>query len=206
MFVEQFGGKQAPRISPHDWLTMRAASSWLSLSYLIFSCCQLPFCEFPKHTTAFHYRYDMQMYCTFVNQHFPGLPASGTHCVWYSFILKFLLKSWIGNISWFQENIMKPFPCYEVDSEIIKLLRYMWMRVPKKLEIHSASFKAIRFLQLCLSISLVFYLAYLSLSRLPFSLSLSLYISHTQTQTYTQTRARVPLPSGRLMLCIWNFS
>jgi hypothetical protein len=29
------------------------------------------------------YRYDMQMYCTFVlfvNQHFPGLPASETHC------------------------------------------------------------------------------------------------------------------------------
>jgi hypothetical protein len=24
------------------------------LSYLIFSCCQLPFCEFPKNTTAFH--------------------------------------------------------------------------------------------------------------------------------------------------------
>jgi hypothetical protein len=37
----------------------------------------------PKHTTALHYRYGMQMYCTFVlsvNQHFPGLPASGTHC------------------------------------------------------------------------------------------------------------------------------
>jgi hypothetical protein len=57
MFVEQFGGKQAPRISPHYWLTMRAAGSWLSLSYLIFSCCQFPFCEFPKHTTALHYRY-----------------------------------------------------------------------------------------------------------------------------------------------------
>jgi hypothetical protein len=56
---------------------------YLNLSYLFFSCCQLPFCEFPKHTTAFHYRYDMQIYCTsvlFVNQHFPGLPASGTHC------------------------------------------------------------------------------------------------------------------------------
>jgi hypothetical protein len=29
------------------------------------------------------YGYDMQMYCTFVlfvNQHFPGLPASETHC------------------------------------------------------------------------------------------------------------------------------
>jgi hypothetical protein len=29
--------KQAPRISPHVWLTTRAASSWLSLSYLILS-------------------------------------------------------------------------------------------------------------------------------------------------------------------------
>jgi hypothetical protein len=40
-------------------------------------------CEFPKHTTIFHYRYDMQMYCTsvlFVNQHFLGLPSSGMHC------------------------------------------------------------------------------------------------------------------------------
>jgi hypothetical protein len=83
MFVEQFGGKQAPSLSPRDWLTTRAVSSWLSLSYLIFSCYQLPFCEFPKHTTALHYRYDMQMYCTFVlfvNLHFPGLPASGEHC------------------------------------------------------------------------------------------------------------------------------
>jgi hypothetical protein len=79
MFVEHFGGEQAPRISPYDWLTTRAASS-----YLIFSCCQLPFSEFPKHKTALHYRHDMQMYCTFVlfvNQHFPGLPASGTHCI-----------------------------------------------------------------------------------------------------------------------------
>jgi hypothetical protein len=41
--------KQAPRISPHDWLTTRAASSWLSLFYLIFSCYQLPFREFTKH-------------------------------------------------------------------------------------------------------------------------------------------------------------
>jgi hypothetical protein len=47
MFVEQFGGKQALHIS-HDWLTMRAASSWLSLSYLIFSCYQLPFLRIPK--------------------------------------------------------------------------------------------------------------------------------------------------------------
>jgi hypothetical protein len=65
-------------------LRSRLFSCWLSLSYLIFSCCKLPFCEFQKHTTALHYRYDMQMYCTFVlfvNQHFQGLPASGTHCI-----------------------------------------------------------------------------------------------------------------------------
>jgi hypothetical protein len=44
-------------------------------------------CEFQKYTTAFHYRYDMQMYCTFVlfvNQHFLGLPSSGTHCILWS--------------------------------------------------------------------------------------------------------------------------
>jgi hypothetical protein len=90
-FVEQFGGRNPPSkrciqllvtgcvdVSFHlDYL-------YLVLSYLIFSCCQLPFCEFPKHTTALHYRYDMQMYCTFalfVNQHFSGLTASGTHCI-----------------------------------------------------------------------------------------------------------------------------
>jgi hypothetical protein len=57
---------------------------YLILSFLLFLCCQLPFCEFPKHATAFHYRYDIQIYCTFVlsvNQHFLGLPASGTHCI-----------------------------------------------------------------------------------------------------------------------------
>jgi hypothetical protein len=71
-----------------DWQHERQAgcvafSFRLDYPYLIFSYCQLPFSEFPKHTTAFHYRYDMQIYCTsvlFVNQHFPGLPASGTHC------------------------------------------------------------------------------------------------------------------------------
>jgi hypothetical protein len=84
MFVEQFGGKQAPRITPYDWLTTRAAISWISLSYLIFSCCQLYFCEFPKYTTTLHYRYDMQMYCTFVpfcKPKFPVLPVSGTRCM-----------------------------------------------------------------------------------------------------------------------------
>jgi hypothetical protein len=37
----------------------------------------------PKTHNRISYRYDMQMYCTFVlfvNQHFSGLPASETHC------------------------------------------------------------------------------------------------------------------------------
>jgi hypothetical protein len=58
--------KQANTSHLSSRLTTRAASSWLSLSYLIFWCCQLPFCEYPKQTTALHYKYDMQMYCTFV--------------------------------------------------------------------------------------------------------------------------------------------
>jgi hypothetical protein len=78
-FVEQFGGRNPPSKRCIQLLVKK-----LILSYLIFSCYQLPFSEFPKHTTALHYRYDMQMYCTFVlfvNQHFPGLPATGTHCI-----------------------------------------------------------------------------------------------------------------------------
>jgi hypothetical protein len=74
-FVEQFGGRNPPSKCCIQLLVKK-------LSYLIFSCYQLPFCEFPKHTTALRYRYDMQIYCTFVlfvNQHFPGLPVSGTH-------------------------------------------------------------------------------------------------------------------------------
>jgi hypothetical protein len=65
-FVEQFGQKPAVE-------TLH--STFSEEAYLIFSCCQLPFCEFPKNTTALYCRYDMQMYCTFVlfvNQHFPG--------------------------------------------------------------------------------------------------------------------------------------
>jgi hypothetical protein len=88
----QVGSNQASTSHLYSRLSeTRAAASRLCnrlfpslLSYLIFSCCQLPLCEFPKHTTAFHYRYDIQMYCTFVvfvNQHFLGLPVSGTHCI-----------------------------------------------------------------------------------------------------------------------------
>jgi hypothetical protein len=65
--------KQTPRISPHDWLTTREASSLLS--YLTFLCCQLPFCEFSKHTTALHYRYDnanVLHFCSFCKPTFSG--------------------------------------------------------------------------------------------------------------------------------------
>jgi hypothetical protein len=63
-------------------LRSRLFSPWLSLSYLIlyFRVANFLFAN-SQNTTAFHYRYDMGMYCTlvlFVNQHFPGLPASGT--------------------------------------------------------------------------------------------------------------------------------
>jgi hypothetical protein len=85
-FVEQFGGRnpQSKRCIQLLVAGCVAVSFRVDYLYLIFSCCQLPFCEFPKHTTTLHYRYDMQMYCTFVlfvNKHFPGLPASGTHCI-----------------------------------------------------------------------------------------------------------------------------
>jgi hypothetical protein len=73
MFVEQFGGKQAPRIS-HDWLTTWAASSWFSLSYLIFLCCQLPFCEFPKHnrTSLQVWHAHVLHFCSFCKPTFSG--------------------------------------------------------------------------------------------------------------------------------------
>jgi hypothetical protein len=45
---------------------------YLILTYLIFSWCQLPSCDFPKHTTAFHYRYDMQIFCCFCKPTFSG--------------------------------------------------------------------------------------------------------------------------------------
>jgi hypothetical protein len=62
-----------------------AVSFRLDYLYLILSCSQLHLCEFPKRTTAPRYKYDMQMFCTsdlLVNQHFPGLPSSGTHCIY----------------------------------------------------------------------------------------------------------------------------
>jgi hypothetical protein len=51
-----------------------------------------------QNTTALHYRYDLQMYCTFVlfvNQHFLGLPASGTHCISFSHNLMNCNSSWV---------------------------------------------------------------------------------------------------------------
>jgi hypothetical protein len=77
-FVEQFGGQNPPSKRCIQLFSCRLGIR-VDYLYLILS-----FCEFPKHTTALHYRYDMQMYCTFVlfvNQHFPGLPASGAHCI-----------------------------------------------------------------------------------------------------------------------------
>jgi hypothetical protein len=65
-FVEQFGGRNPPLKHCIQLLVAGcvAVSFRVDYLYLIFSCCQLPFCEFPKHTTALHYRYDIQMYCT----------------------------------------------------------------------------------------------------------------------------------------------
>jgi hypothetical protein len=89
-FVEQLGGRNPP--SKHCIQLLVAGCVAISFRvdylnlYLILPFCvsNFLFCEFPNHTTALHYRYDKQMYCTFVlsvNQHFPGLPASGTHCI-----------------------------------------------------------------------------------------------------------------------------
>jgi hypothetical protein len=65
--------------------TRRRNAAFLDYLYLILSFRVINFLfAFPKHTAALHYRYDIQMYCTFVlfvNQHFSGLPASGTHCI-----------------------------------------------------------------------------------------------------------------------------
>jgi hypothetical protein len=86
--------KHLPFLLTTDWqreqqvgwvaVSFRLYYLYLILSHHIFSCCQLPFWEFPKHATAFHYRCDMQIYYTFVLfviEHFPGLLASGTHCI-----------------------------------------------------------------------------------------------------------------------------
>jgi hypothetical protein len=60
-------------LHPVDWLTMRAASSWLSLYYLIFSCCQLPFCEFPKHNrTSLVWHANVLYFCSFWKPTFSG--------------------------------------------------------------------------------------------------------------------------------------
>jgi hypothetical protein len=69
--------KQASTLHLSSRLTDNASGKLLIIFIFIlfFWCCQLPFCEFTKHTTALRYRYDMQMYCTFVlfvNQHLTG--------------------------------------------------------------------------------------------------------------------------------------
>jgi hypothetical protein len=74
--------KQASTSHLFSRLTTRAASSWLSLSYLNFSCCQVPFCEFPN--TQPHFTTGMTCnvlhFCSFCKPTFSVLPASGTHC------------------------------------------------------------------------------------------------------------------------------
>jgi hypothetical protein len=69
------------------WPASWSASCWSSCrQWRLFSLHLLLFCLFflaSMLSNALHYRYDMQMYCTFVlfvNQHFSGLPTSGTHC------------------------------------------------------------------------------------------------------------------------------
>jgi hypothetical protein len=47
----------------------------------------------------------MQMYCTFVlfvKQHFPGLPASGTHCIWISQLLHTCYAARPPHFFWFE--------------------------------------------------------------------------------------------------------
>jgi hypothetical protein len=60
-------------------LTDNACGKLLIIFILSFRVANFLFAS-SQNTTALHYRYDMQMYCTFVlsvNQHFPWLPASG---------------------------------------------------------------------------------------------------------------------------------
>jgi hypothetical protein len=90
--------KASKRLASHlmtDWqrkwqagcvaVSLRLDYLYLILSYLIFSFRVANFLfANSQNTTTLHYGYDLQMYCTFVpfvNQHFPGLPASGTHCI-----------------------------------------------------------------------------------------------------------------------------
>jgi hypothetical protein len=79
-----------------DWQREWQALDYL---YLVLSFCVANFLfANSQNTTALHYRYDMQMYCTFVHfviQHFPGLPVSGTHCI---FSDQFLQYGW--HVTW----------------------------------------------------------------------------------------------------------
>jgi hypothetical protein len=88
-FVEQFGGRNPPT----DWQCEQQAGCvdvsfclYYLYLYLILASRVANFLfANSQNTSALHYRYNMQMYCTFVLfviQHFPGLPASGTHCIY----------------------------------------------------------------------------------------------------------------------------
>jgi hypothetical protein len=90
-------------------------------------------CEFPKHTTAFHYRYDMQMYCTFVlfvNQHFLGLPASGTHCAFCVNVIVFLPFYILTLLS----TSRRPVKTYKIITSLlgINLHIYVYYKVTEK--------------------------------------------------------------------------
>jgi hypothetical protein len=61
-FVEHFGGRNPPSkrciqllVAGCVVVSFLVDYLYLILSYLIFSSYQLPFCEFPTHTTALHY-------------------------------------------------------------------------------------------------------------------------------------------------------
>jgi hypothetical protein len=87
-FVEQFGGRNPPSKRCIQILVAGCIAISFRVDYLYlilsFRVANFLFVNSRKHTTPLHYRYDMQMYCTFVlfvNQHFSGLPASGMHCI-----------------------------------------------------------------------------------------------------------------------------
>jgi hypothetical protein len=88
-FVEQIGGRNPPSKRCIQLLVKK-----LIISYLLV----LPtfFLRILKTHNRTSLKVWMQMYCTFVlfvNQDFPGLPASGTHCIMLLFTPKILKSS-----------------------------------------------------------------------------------------------------------------
>jgi hypothetical protein len=87
-FVEQFGGRNplSKRCIQLFVASCVAASFRVDYLYLILYYVANFLFGNSQNTTALHYKYDMQMYCTFVlfiNQNYSGLPASGTHCTFH---------------------------------------------------------------------------------------------------------------------------